>query len=381
MQSHLFDTDTVAAVEEMAKRIKVEPASLLAVAEVESAGQVTALVKGRPEPLIRWEGHYYDRLVPPSKRAAARKAGLASSTAGAVKNPNSQAARWEIVRKAAAIDRQAALESISIGLGQVMGAHWQKLGFASVDDMVKLARENAAGQIAIMVRYIEKFGLTDELQRGDFAAFARGYNGPGYKKNAYDRKMAAAYQRYTGKKAVSAASGMLRMGSSGAKVRELQALLVRAGYAVTVDGDYGPATRDAVKDFQKAQKVTVDGVAGPETFRMLEAFKRTPDEQPGQQGVTETPEATEAAKGGGLVVLVIAARDQIAETAGWLTGVDMGTAQTISNWLMAGSGLIGVGLAGWAVWGWIKSRRTDEGDVDVVDEIPVPDADTDEVLV
>src|SRR5690606_12433841 len=126
--------------------------------------------------------------------------------------------------RSAKINRQAALESISIGLGQVMAAHWRKLGFDSVDDLIILARSGAAGQIDLMARYIGKFGLADEVQRLDFPAFARGYNGPGYKAGGYHLKMAAAYRRLSGSAPVSAARGMLRMGSTGKRVRELQAL-------------------------------------------------------------------------------------------------------------------------------------------------------------
>ena len=47
----------------------VEPAALLAVAEVESNGQAFALIAGQREPLIRFEGHYFNRNLPQSKRA------------------------------------------------------------------------------------------------------------------------------------------------------------------------------------------------------------------------------------------------------------------------------------------------------------------------
>jgi len=360
----MFDAQTLAGIEKIAARIKVEPAALQAVAEVESAGQVFALVKGRQEPVIRWEGHYFDRRLKGAARDRARAEKLASPKAGAIKNPASQAKRWDLVTRASKIDRQAALESFSIGLGQVMTAHWKVLEFAEVDDLIKEARRDALGQLELMVKYCAAFGLIDELQRLDFSGFARGYNGPGYRKDGYHLKMAAAYKRLSGRPAVSKATGMLRMGSSGARVRELQGLLLRAGYAVKVDGDYGPSTRDAVKGFQRSQKIKADGVAGPETFRRLEALKVAPDEKIGQQKPTDVKEVKDAAGGGVVLTLVISLRNQIAETAAALTGIEAETAQTVANVLMAGSGLIGVGLAAYAVWGWIKSKRTDEGDVE-----------------
>ncbi len=64
----MFDDATVRAVEEIAARLRIETAWLLAVAEVESAGKATADVNGRPTPLIRWEGHYFDKRLGSAER-------------------------------------------------------------------------------------------------------------------------------------------------------------------------------------------------------------------------------------------------------------------------------------------------------------------------
>lgn len=58
-------------------------------------------------------------------------------------------------------------------------------------------------------------------------------------------------------------------GDSGAKVKELQALLIHRGYSVGstgVDGYFGAATESAVKRFQSAQKITADGIVGATTW-------------------------------------------------------------------------------------------------------------------
>ncbi|MEE4598000.1 peptidoglycan-binding domain-containing protein [Streptomyces sp. DSM 41524] len=61
-------------------------------------------------------------------------------------------------------------------------------------------------------------------------------------------------------------------GDSGAKVRELQALLIYHGYSVGstgVDGYFGAATESAVKRFQTAEKITADGIVGATTWYHL----------------------------------------------------------------------------------------------------------------
>jgi len=194
----MFTQETISEIAAVARKLGIEPAALLAVAEVESGGQAFVTVEGRLEPLIRFEGHYFDQRLALAKRDAARRDGLASPIAGAVVNPRAQAARWKLLSRAAAIDRKAALESVSWGLGQVMGAHWAWLGYASVEALAGEARDSIAGQARLMARYIGKAGLRTALAARDWHAFARGYNGPAYRRFGYHTKMAAAYKRHAG---------------------------------------------------------------------------------------------------------------------------------------------------------------------------------------
>jgi hypothetical protein len=192
----MFTDETRREIAAIANDLGLEPEALLAIAEVESGGKGFAIVGGRPEPLIRFEGHYFDRRLSPANRQRARADGLASPLAGVVVNPRTQSGRWALLAKARAIDPRAANESVSWGIGQVMGAHWAWLGYADVDALVAEARGGVAGQIRLMARYIEKAGLAAAVRRRDWEAFARGYNGPRYRRHGYHRKIAAAYHRF-----------------------------------------------------------------------------------------------------------------------------------------------------------------------------------------
>jgi len=268
----MFSTDIISEITAAANALNVEPAALLAVAEVESGGKAFALINGRREPLIRFEGHYFDRRLNGPTQVAARKARLAHPRAGAIANPATQAARWAILRRAATIDHQAAHESVSWGLGQVMGAHWRWLGYANIDELVAEARRSVAGQATLMARYVDKAGLTTTLRNHDWAAFARGYNGPDYKRHGYDRKIAEAYARYVSSGPApkpGKSPSLLRRGSAGRDVLELQTMLVAAGHAVTRDGQFGPQTALAVQKFQREHGLDADGIAGPLTMAAL----------------------------------------------------------------------------------------------------------------
>jgi len=278
----MFDQSAIAAIEVVAARYGFDPAALLAVAEIESGGTVYAVVDGRNEPLIRFEGHYFDRRLSGDAQKKARSAGLASPKAGAVANPTSQAARWKMLARAAEIDANAAYESCSYGVGQVMGAHWKWLGFKSVTELVNLCRSGGAGQVEIMARFIEKAGLAGALRARDWRTFAKGYNGPGFAKNAYDTKMAAAYLRY------SKGGAPVRASGDGA-VLKLQQRLTAHGFPVDNDGVRGKQTDAALKAFQKAKGLVIDGVAGSATWAALDAPTAA-------EGVPAAPKPVEPSK-------------------------------------------------------------------------------------
>lgn len=193
----MFDRQTIADLVAAAHEHELEPASLLAIAEVESGGRALFDVNGRKEPAIRFEGHYFDRRLSGAQRDHARKTGLAAPVAGKVVNPASQALRWQLLERAMAVSRKAALESTSWGLGQVMGAHWQWLGYRSVDELVAEARGSIAGQVRLMLRFIVKAGLIGTLKQRDWRGFATRYNGPAFARNRYDIKMAEAHARWS----------------------------------------------------------------------------------------------------------------------------------------------------------------------------------------
>lgn len=65
---------------------------------------------------------------------------------------------------------------------------------------------------------------------------------------------------------------LLRLGSRGDAVRGLQEDLIALKYSVGssgADGVFGPATRDAVIRFQRANKLAADGIVGPQTMKVL----------------------------------------------------------------------------------------------------------------
>lgn len=185
MGKALAKSDYVAAATELGCEVAV----LQAVAEVEAAGSGFDR-QGRLK--LRFEGHIfrrqtqgrYDRTYPaisyPYKQHAAKEHG------------------YEAFNEAMSVNEDAAMESCSWGKFQIMGYHYEMLGFESVGAFVDFLKEGEANQLECFVRWVMHEGLDDELRRHDWAGFARRYNGADYRTNRYDKKLAAAYAKFSG---------------------------------------------------------------------------------------------------------------------------------------------------------------------------------------
>lgn len=64
----------------------------------------------------------------------------------------------------------------------------------------------------------------------------------------------------------------LTVGDKGDAVKTLQTKLNKVGYKLTVDGEYGSATKAAVTSFQKKYNLEVDGIAGKNTITKLDSI-------------------------------------------------------------------------------------------------------------
>lgn len=340
----MFSKSVISKVSALAKSLDVEPAALLAVAEVESAGVYSW--GGRPP--IRFEGHYFYKLLSGAKRAKAVKMGLASPRAGAVKNPSSWDARYALLQRAREIDVDAANASTSWGIGQVMGDHWKKLGFPTVAALVKMADSGVDGQIEIMARFIKKFGLVDELQRKGWKDFARQYNGKNYASNRYDTKMASAYKTYT---KVTAGwvdtNGEVMNGNDSVKI--IQRDLKRLGfYKGVVDGISSPKTTAAVKAFQKSHGLVADGKYGKMTDEAVDAEIAKLDKKSADNNV----------RNGGVATGVGAATEVVNDQVSHLE-MFTGYSDTIT-YIVIALVLVGLGLTVYGLWSKYKASQNTE---------------------
>lgn len=63
---------------------------------------------------------------------------------------------------------------------------------------------------------------------------------------------------------------MIKSGSKGENVKELQGKLIRLGFDVQADGTFGPVTEKSVRELQRLFGYDVDGIAGDATEKLID---------------------------------------------------------------------------------------------------------------
>lgn len=256
----MFDT---ADYRRAAARLALPVAHVMAMAAVESSGETFWVLDGRLVVPVRFEAHWFGKLTGyrfndehPDLSCVAWTPSLAAT---------SRAGAWDQVRRARELDIEAADEAASWGAFQVMGFHWQRLRYNSVQAFVdSMSARGDDGQMDAFVAFVEADpALHASLAAGAWLDVERRYNGGG-QGGAYAARLRAAAALYGGP-AAPAAPRVLRKGCRGADVVALQTAL-----GIAPDGDFGPMTDQAVRLFQADRGLMVDGVVGAMTRLALE---------------------------------------------------------------------------------------------------------------
>lgn len=250
---------TTAEFNALAKEYGLEPAVLKAITVVEARasgfyadGTVICL----------YEPHIAFQQSSGAVQAALVKAGLAYKNWVSGNYPKTSFAR--IDKCAQIAGEEVAAKSTSWGLGQIMGFNHKRAGYATAVAMVKDFAQSEYNQLKGMLNFIKGSStMMNAAKKRDWATFARLYNGPGYKTNKYDTKLANAYAAAVrGSKAASTVivDGTIGRGDKGPKVKAVQEKLNALGFFLeNIDSDFGRLTEDAVRKFEKAQGLKADG--------------------------------------------------------------------------------------------------------------------------
>lgn len=184
MKPKLTEQDFIRA----AKRLRCEVNAVKAVAQVESAG---AGFYSDGFPVILFERHIFRRET--GGKYSTTHPSLSGSQGNYGPAGRNQRLKFS---KAFALDPDAAMKACSWGKFQILGVNHKICGFSEVGDFVEAMKESEGRQLDAFVSFVAGNKLDKYLREKNWAAFAKGYNGPGYAKNKYDIKMRDAYAKF-----------------------------------------------------------------------------------------------------------------------------------------------------------------------------------------
>ncbi len=184
--------------QEAAHLLNCDVAAIKAVAEVESSGN-GFLSDGRVK--ILFEGHQFHKFTQGVHAEAYPSICYKKWTKKYyTKGPNADvrgAGELARLEQAISLDRPAALKSASYGKFQIMGFNYSSCDFDNIEDFYAAMQKSEGAQLKAFCAFLRETNLDGHLRKHRWASFARGYNGPEYAKNKYDRKLAAAHAKYS----------------------------------------------------------------------------------------------------------------------------------------------------------------------------------------
>ena len=175
-----------------------EPAALKAVKKVETGDKGGFLPSGRPT--ILFDGHIFwqqlrTRGINPQRVVTGNEDILYPKWTKA--HYKGGEAEYERLLRARHVNEEAANASASWGMYQIMGFNHAACGEPSVASFVSSMCQSECRQLLLSVRFIrENRSMLAALQKKDWKAFARLYNGPAYAQNRYDEKLSTAYSSF-----------------------------------------------------------------------------------------------------------------------------------------------------------------------------------------
>jgi LysM repeat protein len=175
-----------------ARQLECETAAVRAVAEVESGGRTGFDAAKRPK--ILFEIHLFRSNT--NRRFDRTHPHLSAPYSSPRRRQSYRKDQWQVIREAFALDPAAAVKSASWGMFQVLGSNYRICGWTTVRQFAADMFVSEAQHMRAFLGFCRANNLVRHLRTKNWAAFARGYNGPDYASNAYDTKMANAYRRY-----------------------------------------------------------------------------------------------------------------------------------------------------------------------------------------
>lgn len=169
-----------------AARLGCRVSYILAFAEVEAAG--AGFQDG--EPKILFEPHRFSRAT--KHRFDQSNPAVSYPKWGEKPYPKTQGGRYAQLIEAVGLDPWAGFTSASYGKFQILGENHKACGFDTPWAFAFSQAYDEAAQLAAFEKFIRSSGILGPLKVALWSSVAEMYNGPAYRKNEYDVKLAKA---------------------------------------------------------------------------------------------------------------------------------------------------------------------------------------------
>ena len=187
-----MNTQIIQLTENVSSEFGFDSSAMLAFIKVETGGRGFAPISGKI--IIQFEPAWFRKKAP-----------YAPSGVWSLNKVDVQSKEWQAFNDAFKKNADAAMESTSIGIGQVMGFHFKRLGFATVGEMWDHAKESLENQIWQIAKFIDTDrNLKQAIKDKDWFTIAKIYNGSGfmeiarkYGREPYNISMKKAYEEYS----------------------------------------------------------------------------------------------------------------------------------------------------------------------------------------
>ena len=185
----------ISQVKELAKVNRLPFEVMMAIIDVETPGYGFDPKTGKI--LIQFEPSWFKKHEP-----------FAPSGKWSLNGVEVQSKEWIAFNDAFSIDKESAMKSTSIGLPQIMGFHFERLGYKSVGEMWDDFKKGEYQQVLALFRFVlTDSKLSKAVRDKDYHMIAYIYNGAKYKEMAkkwkrepYDVSLKKTTEKWESKK-------------------------------------------------------------------------------------------------------------------------------------------------------------------------------------
>lgn len=193
--SRLTDDD----YREVADRLGIEIATIKAVVEIEAGAAHEGFYKAGM-PIINFDMSMFRKFA---GKNGINLSKYYKSHAIVFSRPNAsryggstQAAQHARLKAARTIHYETAIQGCFWGMFQIGGFNWRRCGCGSIDEFVEKMSRSERSQLELFADFVTNSGMLPHLQKKNWSAFARMYNGTSYASRGYHTRLAASYARH-----------------------------------------------------------------------------------------------------------------------------------------------------------------------------------------